>query len=166
LGCISGALQPAWTQVENTDACLKKYKPTIPEDALHFEVCVPLFKPDECSQPTWWELATALNVVPKEELVSAKKPLYLDIEGVTDCLGSYQFEGSSHKESCLPPKRPVGICIPDSWDQLIQVWDGIKCPEANIQPLGANQRAPEYQSVTGMSIREKCGHSVLIGIFK
>ena len=116
---------------------------------MHFEVCVPLFKPDECSQPTWWELATALEVVPKEELVSAKPPLYLQIEGVRDCLDSYQFEGVSHQEACLPTKRPQNLCNPDSWDQLVKVWEGLKCPEAVVQALGVNQRKPSYLSVSG-----------------
>ena len=152
---MTGALPPAWTQVENSDTCLKKYKPSTPQDALHYEVCVPLSKPEECSQPIWWELATALEVVPKEELVSAKPPLYLTIAGVRDCLDSYQFEGTSHKEACLPSKRPKDICNPDSWDELLQVWEGLKCPETQVGALGVDQRAPSYTQISGKKLQSK-----------
>ena len=143
-------MPPAWTQVDNSNDCLKKYKPSSPSDALHYEVCVPLSKPTECSQPTWWELATALEAIPREELVSARPPAYLEIEGVRDCLDEYQSEESSHKEACLPTKRPKNLCNPDSWDRLVQVWEGIQCPETNSLLLGGNRLSrPKYLSVAG-----------------
>ena len=111
---------------------------------------MPLSKPTECSQPTWWELATSLSAVPKDEIVSAKPPLYLEIEGVRECLGSYQFDELSHTESCLPIERPRNFCSPEAWDRLIQVWEGITCPQNN-QLVGGNllARKPEYLSVPG-----------------
>ena len=95
-------------------------------------------------------LATALEAVPREELVSARPPAYLEIEGVRDCLDEYQSEESSHKEACLPAKRPKTFCNPDSWDRLVQVWEGIQCPEANSVLLGGNRLSrPKYLSVPG-----------------
>ena len=60
-----------------------------------------------------------------------------------------QFEGTSHKEACLPAMRPKNLCNPDSWDQLLQVWDGLKCPKPEVQSLGVNRVAPNYRQIAG-----------------
>ena len=93
--------------------------------------CMPLEKPEDCMQAAWTTLTSLQSLItcPMEMLLGVGAPAYLSVPNWKECAESYQPEGSSHKEVCLPSRKPAA-CSQSSWTAFKEVWTGIGCPRS------------------------------------
>ena len=73
------------------------------------------------------EVLVAEPVLVGSRIVGSPAPEYLSIPGHKTCLGSFNAS-PSHSEKCLPKQRPPG-CLPETWTQVKDAFDGSTCPD-------------------------------------
>ncbi len=138
-----GGLPPAYLSVQGYQDCLGDFTPT---GSTHSQLCLPSAKPDPCLDPSWAKIQDVFDGLPCPVTVGGQTglpPAYLSIPGYADCLQEFQAS-STHTELCLPNIKPAE-CYLDSWTQILDVFEGAKCPLK--QKVGLAQ--PDYLQIEG-----------------
>ena len=119
-----GGLPPAYLSIRGHEDCLDLYSPSPVSTAY----CLPSTKPSNCLPPAWTELQQKFDGenCPAEKVIGLGAPEYLSIPGHEDCLGTYN-PSPSFEANCLPSTKP-SKCLPPSWTEIQQKFDGEKCP--------------------------------------
>ena len=144
---------PAYLSVLGHEDCLDEYSPA----PGHMEKCMPERRPRACIPPAWQKLQEVFDGIKCPEFplwqngpsLGIAAPEYLSVVGHEDCLDEYS-PAPGRTEKCMPEERPQ-LCIPPAWDQLQEVFDGVRCPEFPLWQNGpsVSMAPPAYLAVVG-----------------
>ena len=132
---------PLYLSVEGHEKCLTGRTPV----GQALIKCMPVEKPEDCSQKAWTTLKSLQSVItcPQERqgLLGVGAPPYLQIPKWDLCTSSYQPKEATHTEHCLPSNKPSG-CPISSWKSIKEVWTGIGCPRSDYKLVGGTSSLP------------------------
>jgi len=113
-----------YSSIQGYQECLKKYEAS----ANHEDDCLPLSRPNGCSQSSYEALQSFAFKSHLASQPSARKGKGLVIQGLEQCLSTH-ITSDGNEEKCFPDVKPDG-CTDEAFATLLEAFNGVKCRQS------------------------------------